>query len=393
MTGKRDYYEILGVARDASLDEIKKAYRKLAMEFHPDRNPGNKQAEDKFKEAAEAYSIISDAEKRRNYDQFGHAGPPGAGGGSGGFQFDPNTFTDFQDIFGSFFGGGLFGDLFGTGGGRRRGGGERGSDLQYTLRLSLKETVFGVDAKELEIPRLEGCETCGGNGCAPGTSPQTCPQCQGQGQVAMRQGFLQMHVTCPRCEGRGQSISNPCGSCRGQGRIQRRTKVKFKIPAGIDRGQRLRLEGEGEAGRSGGASGDLYVVFDIENDPIYERDGLDLHRRLEVPWPLLVLGGEFPVETLYGDEKLRISSGTPADKVVKISGAGVPRLRGAGRGDLHLHLRVAVPQKLSSEQEDLVRRLRDSMTTNGHNSEPTDGFFAKVFGNEKKNKNKKKSKS
>jgi molecular chaperone DnaJ len=386
MTGKRDYYEILGVGREAPLDDIKKAYRKLAMEFHPDRNPGNKEAEEKFKEAAEAYAILSDADKRRNYDQFGHAGVGGSGGG--GFQFDPNQFADFQDIFGSFFGGGIFSDLFGMGGGRRRSGGERGADLQYTLRLSFKDAVFGIEAKELEIPRQETCESCKGSGCASGTSPQTCPQCRGQGQVAMRQGFLQMYVTCPRCEGRGQYIPSPCGTCKGEGRLHRRTKVKFKIPAGIDRGQRLRLEGEGEAGRSNGASGDLYVVFDIENDPIYEREGFDLHRKLEVPWPLLVLGGEYPVETLYGEEKIRLSAGTPADKIVKVQNAGIARLRSTGRGDLYLHLRVAVPQKLSSEQEGLVRSLHATMTPNGHKSKTDDGFLAKVFGTEKNKKKK-----
>ena len=388
MTGKRDYYEVLGVGKEASVDEIKKAYRKLAMEFHPDRNPGNKEAEEKFKEAAEAYAILSDADKRRNYDQFGHAGV--GGGGGGGFQFDPNQFADFQDIFGSFFGGGIFSDLFGMGGGgRRRGSGERGSDLQYNLRLSFKEAVFGLDSKELEIPRQETCDTCKGSGCASGTSPQACPQCRGQGQVAMRQGFLQMYVTCPRCEGRGQYIPSPCNTCKGEGRVHRRTKVKFKIPAGIDRGQRLRLEGEGESGRSGGGPGDLYVVFDIEKDPLYERDGFDLHRVLEVPWPLLVLGGDHHFETLYGDEKVRLTAGTPADKIVKVPNAGVPRLRGTGRGDLYLHLRVAVPQKLSSEQEELVRQLLASFAPNGQKHGTDEGFLAKVFGADKTKKKKK----
>jgi molecular chaperone DnaJ len=383
MSAKRDYYEVLGVGREASLDEIKKAYRKLAMQFHPDQNPGNKAAEEKFKEAAEAYAILSDAEKRRHYDQFGFDAPS-----QGGFQFDPNQFADFQDIFGSFFGGGgIFGDLFG-GGRRRPGGGERGSDLQYTLKLPFKEAVFGSDAKEVEVPRLEACESCKGNGCAPGTSPLTCPQCRGNGQVAMRQGFLQMYVACPRCEGRGQVIQSPCGSCRGEGRIHRRSKVKFRIPAGVDRGQRLRLEGEGEAGRAGGGHGDLYIVFDIEQDPLYEREGFDLHRRLEVPWPLLVLGGEMPVETLYGQDSIKLAAGTPADKVVKLPNAGVPRLRGSGRGDLYLHLRVAVPTKLDAEQEELVRQLLAAFRADGQAPED-EGFLAKVFGSEKNKKKKK----
>ena len=217
--------------RDATLDEIKKAYRKLAMQYHPDQNPGNKEAEEKFKEAAEAYAILSDSEKRQRYDQFGHAGV-GSNGGGAGFQFDPNQFADFQDIFGSIFGGGLFGDLFGGGGRRRPGGGERGSDLQYTLKLSFQDTLTGVEAKEIEIPRLEGCDACHGSGCAPGTAPQVCPQCRGNGQVAVRQAFLQMYVPCPRCEGRGQIIPSPCPTCRGGGRMNRRSKVKFRIPAG-----------------------------------------------------------------------------------------------------------------------------------------------------------------
>jgi len=387
MSGKRDYYEVLGVGKDAPVDEIKKAYRKLAMEFHPDRNPGNKEAEEKFKEAAEAYAVLSDADKRRNYDQFGHAGV--GNGGGGGFQFDPNAFADFQDIFGGFFGGGLFGDLFG-GGRRSRGGGERGSDLQYTLRLPFKDAIFGVDSQEIEVPRLEGCDSCHGSGCAPGTSPQTCPQCRGQGQVAMRQGFLQMLVTCPRCEGRGRFIPSPCGTCRGEGRIHKRTKVKFRIPAGIDRGQRLRLEGEGEAGLSGGGKGDLYVVFDIAEDPLYERDGFDLHRRLEVTWPLLVLGGDLNVETLYGQERVKLTPGTPADKIVKVPNAGVPRLRGSGRGDLYLHLRVAIPQKLTEDQANLVRQLAEAMKLEGQNSDTGEGFLAKVFGTDKAKKKKRK---
>ena len=385
---KRDYYEVLGVGRDASLDEIKKAYRKLAMQFHPDQNPGNKAAEEQFKEAAEAYAILSDADKRRQYDQFGHAGMGGSAGG--GFQFDPNQFADFQDIFGGIFGGGIFGDLFGGGSRRRSGGGERGSDLQYTLRISFEDTLFGVDAKEIEIPRLESCGDCKGSGCASGTSPQVCPQCRGNGQVAVRQAFLQMYVPCPRCEGRGQIIPSPCGTCRGGGRVHKRSTVRFRIPAGVDRGQRLRIQGEGEGGVNGGGPGDLFVVFDLENDPLYERDGFDLHRKLEVPWPLMVLGGECPIKTPWGNDTLKLASGTQADKIVKIPNAGVPKLRGAGRGDLYLHLRVAVPQKLSAEQAELVRRLMDVDVANGTVPEQSEGFLAKVFGGGDKGKKKKK---
>lgn len=270
---KRDYYEVLGIDRSAPLDEIKKAYRRLAMQHHPDQNPGDKAAEEKFKEAAEAYGVLSDAEKRKAYDQFGHAGVGGAGGGQS-FQFDPGQFTDFEDILGSFFGSGIFG-----GGQRRRSGrGEPGSDLQYTLRISFRDAVFGLENQQIEVPRLEGCDTCGGNGCAPGTSPQGCPQCRGTGQVAMRQGFFQMAMPCPRCEGRGNIIPSPCTTCRGQGRVQRRSTVTFRIPPGVDRGMRLRLVGQGEAGVGGGSRGDLYIICDVQEDPRYQRDGQEIGR-------------------------------------------------------------------------------------------------------------------
>jgi molecular chaperone DnaJ len=383
---KRDYYEVLGLGKEATLDEIKKAYRKLAMQFHPDQNPGNKEAEEKFKEAAEAYSILSDAEKRQRYDQFGFKG--NQGGSTGGFQFDPNQFTDFQDIFGSFFGGGIFSDLFGGGGRRRTGGGERGSDLQFNLRISFQEALQGVENKEIEIPRQDACADCKGTGCASGTSPQVCPNCRGNGQVAVRQGFLQMAVTCPRCEGRGSIIMSPCSSCRGAGRLNKRTKLRFRIPAGVDRGQRLKLQGEGEAGVNGGGSGDLYIMFDVEEDPTFERDGQDLHRKLDIPWPLLVLGGDFPVETPYGTDTIHVARGTQADKIVKIPNAGVPRLRANGRGDLYLHLRVAVPHKLSSQEEALVRQLLHPEPADGA-APQEEGFLAKVFGSDKGKKKKK----
>ncbi len=388
MSGKRDYYEVLGVGRGASIDEIKKAYRKLAMQYHPDQNPGNKQAEEKFKEAAEAYAALSDPAKRERYDQFGHAGMGGPGGGGQGFQFDPNQFADFEDILGQFFGGGLFGDLFGGGGRRRsRGGAQRGSDLQYTLRLPFKEAVFGVDNKEISIPRQESCGTCGGDGCAPGTHPQVCPQCQGQGQVAMRQGFLQMVVACPRCEGRGRIIPSPCKDCGGEGRLNRQAKVMFRIPAGVDRGTRIRLQGQGEAGTHGGGRGDLFVVFDVEADGVHERNGFDLHRILDVPWPRLVLGGTLPVDTLYGEDRVKLHAGTPADHVIKLQNGGVPRLQGSGRGDLYLHVRVAVPKKLSAEQAELVRQLDDSFDGPANGEEG--GFLAKMFGGPEKGKKKK----
>ena len=385
---KRDYYEVLGVAKEATADELKKAYRKLAMELHTDRNPGNKEAEEQFKEAAEAYSVLSDGEKRKVYDQFGHAGLGGAGGGGQQFQFDPNQFADFEDILGSFFGGGLFGDLFGGGGGgrRRASGEERGSDLQYNLKLSFRDALLGKEVVELSIPRLEACDTCRGSGCEAGTKAETCPQCRGAGQVAVRQGFFQMLTPCPRCAGKGRVIPKPCRDCKGEGRIHRKSKVSFKVPAGVDRGTRLRLQNQGEVGRFGGRTGDLYVVFDVEPDLRYERDGSDLHQRLEVAWPLLVMGGSLEVETPYGMDKIKLAPGTPADHVVKLQNAGVPRLQATGRGDLYLHLRVAVPKSLTAEQRDLVEQLRRSF---GGDDDSDEGFLAKVFGSEKHGKKKK----
>jgi len=376
---KRDYYEILEVSRTASLDEIKKAYRKLAMKLHPDQNPGNKAAEEQFKEAAEAYAVLSDVEKRQQYDQFGHTGS----GSGGGFQFDPSQFTDFQDVFG-----GIFGDLFG-GSRRRSGGEERGSDLQYTVRINFKETLFGIESKELEIPRMEKCKDCNGFGCAPGTTPQICPQCRGNGQVAVRQSFLQMYVSCPNCSGRGKFIASPCGSCNGIGKIRRKSKIRFRIPAGIGHGQQLRLNGEGEAGTNGGSPGDLFIVFDVEKDDIYERDGLDLHRSLEVSWPLLVLGGDMILDTPYGKENLKIASGTPSNKIIKIANCGVPKIRGTGRGNLYLHLTVAVPKKLHSEQMALVRQLLDTEKASATLLESDEGFFGKIFNCDKGKKKKK----
>ena len=384
---KRDYYEVLGISKDAGADEMKKAYRKLAMELHPDRNPGNKEAEEQFKEAAEAYSVLSDGEKRKVYDQFGHAGLGGAGGGGQQFQFDPNQFADFEDILGSFFGGGMFGDIFG--GGRRRGSGEeRGSDLQYNLKLSFRDAIFGQDSVELSIPRLEGCGTCRGSGCEAGSRPEACPQCRGAGQVAMRQGFFQMLTPCPRCEGRGRIIPKPCRECEGEGRIHKKSKVSFKVPAGVDRGTRLRLQGQGEAGRSGGRAGDLYVVFDVEPDPRYIREGSDLHRNLEISWPLLVTGGSLEVETPYGTDHVKLAPGTPADHVVTLVNAGVPRLQGIGRGNLLLHVKVAVPKSLTAEQRQLVEQLRRSLDGEAADGEE-EGFLAKVFGSEKSGKKRK----
>jgi len=371
---KRDYYEVLGVGRDAGNDEIKKAYRKLAMELHPDRNPGNKEAEEKFKEAAEAYSVLSDADKRRTYDQYGHAGP-GLGSGMGGqsFQFDPSQFAGFEDILG-----GIFGDFFGGSRRSTSSRGERGSDLQYNLKLPFKDAVFGKDAFELEFPRLDGCGTCKGSGAAPGTGVETCGQCGGRGQVAARQGFFQMVVPCPKCGGRGKLIPNPCKTCHGEGRARGTAKVKFNIPAGVDRGNRLKLRGQGEAGRFGGENGDLLVVFDVEEDARYQRDGDDLHQMLDVPWTTLALGGSVTVDTLYGPDTVKVSAGTPSGEILRRPNSGVPSLQSKGRrGDLYLHLKAAVPKKLTAEQREAAERLRDAFEGEpvGAGTEEKGGFF------------------
>jgi len=384
---KRDYYEVLGVAKDAGLDEIKKAYRKLAMQHHPDANPGNKESEELFKEAAEAYGVLSDTDKRRQYDQFGHAGM-----GGGGFQFDPGQFADFQDIFHGDIFSNLFGGLFGSffGGGRASTDGrEAGANLQVEMRISFHDAVFGVEEMEVEIPRLEMCGPCKGSGCAEGTHPVVCPQCKGAGQVFMRQSIIQLAVPCARCNGRGKTIQSPCPECRGEGRMQKKAKVRFNVPAGIDNGQRLRLPFEGSSGRNGGPKGDLFVSFRVESDPLYERDGADLHRLLEVPWPLLVLGGTFPVETLYGKETLKIHAGTQGGDKLRVQNAGVPRLRGGGRGDLFLHVAVQVPKKLTGEQESGVKELLASMVP-AEAAEAEGGFFSKLVGGEKGKKKKKK---
>lgn len=354
---KRDCYEVLGVARDATDQQIKSAYRKLALKYHPDRNPGDHTAEERFKEAAEAYAILADRDKRSLYDRFGHAGVSGAGAGAGA-GFDPTIFADFGDIFaglGDVFG---FGDLFG--GRRRRGGPQRGADLRYDLEISFEEAAEGAETT-IQIPREETCETCKGTGAAPGTTPETCSHCRGTGQLRFQQGFLTVARPCPTCRGTGKVISKPCQACRGAGRIGRERKITVKIPAGIATGQRLRLYGEGEHGSAGGPPGDLYVVVHVQEHPIFQREGDDLYCELPVTFPVAALGGSIRVPSLNGQEALDIPAGTQPGARFRLRGKGMPNVSGRGRGDLYVIVRIDVPKKLSRDQKQLLEELAKTL--------------------------------
>jgi molecular chaperone DnaJ len=348
---RRDYYEVLGVARGANDAEIKSAYRKQAMKYHPDRNPGDHSAEEKFKEAAEAYSILADTEKRSLYDRFGHAGVSSAASAG----FDPTVFQGFEDLFGGLgdiFG---FGDLFG--GGRRRGGPQRGGDLRYDLEITFEESAQGAETS-IQIPRHETCETCSGTGAAPGSSPTVCAQCRGQGQVRMQRGFLTVAATCPQCRGAGRVIAKPCASCRGAGRVARDRKITVKIPAGIATGQQLRLQGEGEAGAAGGPPGHLYVVVHVREHEFFRRDGLNLFCEIAVNFTTVALGGEIQVPTLNGTESVKIHEGTQTGTTLRLRGKGMPDVAGgSGRGDLFATIQVRTPKKLTKEQRHLVEQL------------------------------------
>ena len=353
---KRDYYEVLGVGRDANDQQIKSAYRKLALNHHPDRNPGDKSAEEKFKEAAEAYAVLADAQKRAAYDRFGHAAVSGAAGGQG---FDPTIFADFGDILGGLgdvFG---FGDLFG---GRRRGGPQRGSDLRYDLEISFDEAAKGTETT-IQVPRLETCSTCHGTGAASGTSPVTCPQCRGTGQIRRQQGFFTIAHTCGQCRGAGRIVQKPCQTCHGATQVQADRKLTVKIPAGIATGQRLRLHGEGEHGMGGGPPGDLYVVIGVQEHPFFRRDGNDLVFEMPVSYPTLALGGEITVPTLDGTDKLKIPEGTAAGSTFRLRSKGMPDVSGRGRGDLYVNLQVDVPKKLTKDQKALLQQLAKALPT------------------------------
>ena len=362
-TEKRDYYEVLGVQRTATVDDIKKAYRKLAIKFHPDKNPGDSDAEEKFKEAAEAYGVLSDDEKRARYDRYGHQGVGSFGG------FDPNQFADFGDILGDLFG---FGDFFGASR-RRSTRPARGNDLRYDLTLSFEEAVFGKEVT-LEIPRTVTCTTCSGSGAKPGTQPVTCSGCGGRGQIRYSQGFFAVARTCPQCGGAGKVIKDPCATCNGAGRMREERSISVKVPAGVDEGSRLRVAGEGEAGHNGGPSGDLYVFIAVREHAKFTRRDYDIHSEESVSVTKATLGGDVSVDTLDGKETLRVPAGTQPSQVFRLRGKGVQFLDGSGRGDHYVHVNVRVPSALSDEQ----RALYEQLATIDGESLAERGVFEKV---------------
>ena len=358
---KRDYYEVLGISRDADEADVKKAYRRLAMKNHPDRNPDDPAAEERFKEATEAYEVLSEAEKRQAYDQFGHAGvDPNMGGMGDGFA--GGSFSDiFSDVFGDIFGGAQ-----GRGG---RSSVQRGADLRYGLELTLEQAVAG-DNVEIDVPVLSVCEVCDGTGAKPGTSPITCPDCGGAGQIRVAQGFFSLQQTCPRCRGTGQIIPDPCTNCGGSGRVEKRKKLSVRIPPGVDSGDRIRLSGEGEAGFNGGPPGDLYVQVEVREHPIFVRDGRNLFCEMPVSFVDAALGGEIEVPTLDGRVKLKIPSETQTGKVFRLRGKGVTPVRGGGIGDLLCKINVETPVNLNDHQKRLLKDFKQSLGEGGAKHSP-----------------------
>ena len=352
---KRDYYEILGVSRDVDEAALKKAYRTVAMRDHPDRNPDDPEAEERFKEASEAYSILSDPEKRRNYDRFGHAGVGAGAPGAGGFQDfgDLGGFTDlFEDLFGDLFGGRR------PGARRTRGRGQRGADLRYNLEIELKDVLQGLES-QVKIPKMRPCGTCEGSGLPPGTTPEVCGACHGSGQVVLQQGFFRVSRPCDVCAGTGEIARERCNDCRGQGRIEGQQTINVRIPSGVDDGTRLRLSGEGEAGIAGGPPGDLYVVISIRPHDLFERDGPDLHCQVPVTMVQAALGAEVDVPTLEGRVKLSLPAGSQSGKVMRLRGKGVPTLRSSSRGDQLLHIFVETPTRLTKPQRELLEQFAE----------------------------------
>ncbi len=363
MPTKRDYYEILGVSNTATVAEIKRAYRKVAMQYHPDRNPGDAAAEEKFKEASEAYEVLGDAEKRARYDQFGHQAFAPGGGFGGGFG---GSFHDAADIFEQVFGGGFnINDLFGGGGGRRRSAGPaRGSDLRYDLDVDFEEAALGSH-RTITLPVSEPCEHCQGSGAEPGSSKQTCSTCHGHGQVRSGGGFIQFSQTCPSCGGTGETLSNPCSACKGAGSVRQRRKIRLRIPAGVESGSRQRLPGKGEPGLRGGPPGDLFIVFHVRDHEFFKRSDLDIYCEMPVPFHIAMLGGEIEVPTIHGETTLKIPSGTQSGKVFRLRGQGVvDQAHGGGTGDQNVMVVVEVPGRLSGKEKKAMKALCDQLHEN-----------------------------
>ena len=369
MAKKRDYYEVLGVPRTATDAELKKAYRRLAMKHHPDRNAGNPGAEERFKEAKEAHDVLSDERKRAAYDRFGHAGVnTSAAGGPGGFSGGPGFGGGLGDIFE-----GVFGDIFG--GGTR--GGERmfrGADLRYDLELELEQAVAGTTIK-IRVPKLVPCETCGGSGAKPGTSPVSCPSCNGMGQVRMQQGFFTVQQTCPQCRGSGRIITDACTTCRGAGRLRDNKTISVKVPAGVDSGDRIRLTGEGEAGENGGPPGDMYVHVIVKNHPIFVRDGTHLHCEVPISFVTAALGGELEIPTLEGRVKLKVPPETQSGRLFRLRGKGVRSVRTSSKGDLICRVMVETPVSLNRRQKELLKELDASLQSGGQSQSPRAASF------------------
>ncbi len=373
MATKRDYYEVLGLQKGASEAEIKKAYRRMAMKYHPDKTQGDKAAEEKFKEANEANEVLSDAKKKAAYDQFGHAGvdpQAGMGGGRGGFQ--GGNFNDaFSDVFGDVFGGG-------RGGSRQQEQYSQGSDLKYDVQITLEEAFHGV-TKNIKFSSFVACEPCHGSGAAKGSSKTKCTMCHGHGVVRMQQGFFAIQQTCPTCHGSGQSIKDPCSACRGQGRTHKTRELSVKIPAGVDTGSRIRLAGEGDAGESGGRSGDLYVDIHVRSNTLFQREGQDLHCEVPVSFTTACLGGEVEIPTIDGKVNLKIPSETQSGKILRLRGKGFKSLRGASVGDLLCHINVETPVNLTDEQKKLLKQFEESIKVGGVKHAPkASGFFDSV---------------